>query len=91
MLQYFKFKCDCQECVEGSYKYYEFDVPVPIMSMCRKNYNKAKDFLKSCWHKLNTTKDPKELFTAEEQSFVIMSVLAYYVTYPYHKMDARDL
>lgn len=90
-MQHLKFKCDCQECLDGSYKFYDFDVPLPYMFMNRKDFTHAKEYLKSCWYKLNTSKDPRELKIAEVQSFVIISVLAYYVTYPCHQMDESSL
>lgn len=84
MTQIYNFKCDCQECLRRSFKYYQVRLKEPHTFISRKDFTKAKEYLKDCWDKLNNSKNPRELVFAEEQSFKIMSVLAFYATYPCH-------
>jgi tetratricopeptide (TPR) repeat protein len=88
MMEHFKFKCDCQICVHNSFKQYSVSptcIPLPNMIMSRKDFSRAKEILKNCWHTLNTSKNPRDLFTSEFQSHEIMMTLAYYASYPCQK------
>ena len=78
----YNFICDCQECVDNSFKFYLPRTPFPTMFMNRKDFSKTRDFMIEWWYKLNTSKNEKEIITRECQVVEVMRLLAYYATFP---------
>ena len=73
------FQCDCQECINDSYRFKLFAAAILIMN--RKNFVKAKKLLTESWQKLNS--GSQENWDYELQTFLILRTLAYYATFPY--------
>jgi hypothetical protein len=79
VFQTHNFKCDCQECINNSRSLKWFTPTCMIIS--RKSFVKAKELLKESWQKLNS--GSKENYDHELQTFIILTELAYYATFPY--------
>jgi len=73
------FQCDCQECINNSFCFKLF-IPVSDI-MNRKDFVTAKRLLKEGWSKLSSRSEQEKDY--EMQNFFILSVLAYYATFPY--------
>ncbi|KAL7037594.1 hypothetical protein ACKWTF_009293 [Chironomus riparius] len=79
MFNIHSFKCSCDECMFNSYQSKLFKVPALIMN--RNNFVKAKELLKEGWRKLNAKQ--VDVYDIEKETFLILSTLGYYATFPY--------
>jgi hypothetical protein len=87
MMKEFNFQCDCQECLDNSFKLFIPRFPLPYTFMSRADFSIAEQYLKNCWHILNTSENSQELITSELQSYQILGVLAFYATHPMQKIN----
>ncbi|KAL7035122.1 hypothetical protein ACKWTF_008235 [Chironomus riparius] len=82
MMKQYNFKCDCEECVNNSFKLNMSVTSYPCLFMTRKHFITARDILKSGWNHINFNKNPQKNFDKELMNTLILCTLGYYATFP---------